>query len=721
MDKKFAGRATLIAAVVVVFFIGIFPPGKLFNFELPWSKKHDLKPGLDIRGGTSLLYEIQAPSGGASAELSQNVADALKRRVDPNGVRGLVWRPQPPNRLEIQMPLGDDAEKNRVIREAFGKSEEMLESLNIKPVQVYGAVDTGNKARLDDLAMGSATRKTVIAQLAQAWTTLKQAKEAEKKPQDAVVTAQKAFDDAKAAVDKARADLAQARAENKPAADLATLQTELDARTRAVESRKVAYQMAIDVRQPLFEARRAAERTLTSLEDQLTATNLSVERLRTLLDEAQASMERAEQNPSKEAKTRDLAEAKKQRDEQIAELKKRFADFPRRLGAMDSLVAQFDAFQKIRNSVDDAEGLKRLLKGSGVLEFHIGVTHDAAGPERTEIVSMQQSLQKEGPQKAGSTMRWFAVDRADEIGGLVSGVRGGQAYVLLYTTPDKSMIRSDGNPWGLKAAYPTSDQRSGKSAVGFEFDVRGAALFGELSGANIGRMLAIVLDDKVISAPRLQSRIEGNGIITGSFSASDIDYMVRTLNAGSLPAKLDDNPISERTVSPQLGFDNLKRGFIASLVGLVVVAVFLIGYYYFAGFIATLAVLLNMLIILGALAMFNATFTLPGIAAMVLTVGMAVDANVLIYERTRDELREGRSAARSIELGFERAISAIVDANITSLLSAGIMFALGSGPVRGFAVTLGIGIFTTMFTAVYVTRILLVAWFNWRRPKTLQV
>ncbi len=272
----------------------------------------------------------------------------------------------------------------------------------------------------------------------------------------------------------------------------------------------------------------------------------------------------------------------------------------------------------------------------------------------------------------------------------------------------------------LVDAQPSFDQ-NGNPAVTFRFNAHGARIFGEYTSANVGNPFAIVLDDQVVSAPTINSAIPGgSGIITGSFTIEESTELAIVLRAGALPAELIF--VEQRTIGPELGQDSINAGRIAGMVGFALVAIYMVlSYGLVFGMVANLAMAANITLVVAAMSILGATLTLPGIAGIVLTMGMAVDANVLIYERTRDELREGRNPARSIELGFERAISAIVDANITSLLSAGIMFALGSGPVRGFAVTLGIGIFTTMFTAVYVTRILLVAWFNWRRPKTLQV
>ncbi len=271
----------------------------------------------------------------------------------------------------------------------------------------------------------------------------------------------------------------------------------------------------------------------------------------------------------------------------------------------------------------------------------------------------------------------------------------------------------------LTNAQPSFDQNN-RPAVNFTFDVTGARKFGEYTGAHIGEPFAIVLDNKVISAPTIQSAITGgSGIITGNFTLEESTNLAVLLRAGALPAEMTF--LEERTVGPELGQDSIDAGKLAGIIGLVVVATYMVLSYGIFGLFANLALAVNILILIAVLSTIGATLTLPGIAGIVLTMGMAVDANVLIYERIREELREGKTPARAIEVGFDRAFSAIMDSNVTGLITALIMFWIGSGPVRGFAVTTGIGIFTSMFTAVYVTRLIITTYINWRKPKEIVV
>jgi len=271
----------------------------------------------------------------------------------------------------------------------------------------------------------------------------------------------------------------------------------------------------------------------------------------------------------------------------------------------------------------------------------------------------------------------------------------------------------------LVDAQPSFDQ-NGSPSVSFRFNTSGARRFGDYTAENIGSPFAIVLDDEVVSAPVIQSHIPGgSGIITGRFSVEETTNLSVLLRAGALPAKLTF--LEERTIGPELGQDSIDAGKVATVVAFAAVLVFMALSYGLFGVFANIALIINIGLIFGLLSLIGATLTLPGIAGIVLTVGMAVDANVLVFERIREELKSARGPARAIELGYEKALSAIIDANITTFITAVILFAMGSGPVRGFAITLGLGIMTSVFTAIFVTRLMVVMWFERRRPKTIEV
>jgi preprotein translocase subunit SecD len=277
----------------------------------------------------------------------------------------------------------------------------------------------------------------------------------------------------------------------------------------------------------------------------------------------------------------------------------------------------------------------------------------------------------------------------------------------------KQVAISGDNLINAQAAFDDN----GAPAVSLKFNNTGARKFAELSGNNIGRRFAIVLDDKVISAPVFRSLIpNGNGVISGSFTTQEAAELSLLLRAGALPAPL--NVIEERTVGPSLGADSIRDGKLATVLAFVFVAVFMVMNYSLFGLYADIALAFNLIFLFAALSFLQATLTLPGIAAIALTIGMAVDANVLIYERIKEELRNGLRPVAAIEAGYARAITTIVDSNLTTLIGAAVLFEFGSGPIRGFAVNLSLGIAISLFTALSLTRLIIVTWLRRRGTVT---
>ncbi len=272
----------------------------------------------------------------------------------------------------------------------------------------------------------------------------------------------------------------------------------------------------------------------------------------------------------------------------------------------------------------------------------------------------------------------------------------------------------------LVDAQPGFDQRTGEPIVTFRFNSTGARKFAEATQQNVGKPFAIVLDNKVISAPVIREPIlGGSGQISGNFTVESANDLAILLRAGALPAPL--TIVEERTVGPGLGQDSITAGEHAAYVGAALVVFFMLVTYGLFGLFANIAVAVNVAMIFGVLSMLNATLTLPGIAGIVLTVGIAVDSNVLIYERIREEVRAGRSAINAIDAGFSRALATILDSNITTFIAAAVLFYIGTGPVRGFAVTLGVGILTSLFTAFTLTRLIVAYWVRLWRPRTVPI
>ncbi|MDN5004714.1 protein translocase subunit SecD [Bradyrhizobium sp. GCM10027634] len=272
----------------------------------------------------------------------------------------------------------------------------------------------------------------------------------------------------------------------------------------------------------------------------------------------------------------------------------------------------------------------------------------------------------------------------------------------------------------LTDAQPGFDQRTNEPIVSFRFNSTGARKFAQATQENVGLPFAIVLDNEVISAPVIREPITGGqGQISGSFTVQSANDLAILMRAGALPAPL--TVVEERTVGPGLGQDSIEKGELAAYVGSIMVVVFMLLTYRLFGVFANIAVTINVAMIFGLLSLLNATLTLPGIAGIVLTVGIAVDSNVLIYERIREELRGGRNAISAIDAGFKRALATILDSNITTFIAAAVLFYIGTGPVRGFAVTLGIGIITTVFTAFTLTRLIVAGWVRWKRPQSVPI
>lgn len=284
---------------------------------------------------------------------------------------------------------------------------------------------------------------------------------------------------------------------------------------------------------------------------------------------------------------------------------------------------------------------------------------------------------------------------------------------------EEFVIRRRINVTGDHLTNAQPSLQEGRWTVAFNFDSVGGSLFGDTTSENIGRRLAVVLDGRVISAPVIQATIRDRGVITGDFTVEEATDLALLLRAGALPAPLI--PLEERTVGPGLGADSIAAGQMAAIIGFVLVVIYMGVSYGLFGIFANIALILNLGFILALLSALQATLTLPGIAGIVLTVGMAVDANVLIFERIREETRNGRSPISAIDAGYSRALTTIIDSNLTTLIAAILLFALGSGPVKGFAVTLAIGIVTSMFSAMMLTRLFVVTWLRRTRPNALPI
>ena len=370
------------------------------------------------------------------------------------------------------------------------------------------------------------------------------------------------------------------------------------------------------------------------------------------------------------------------------------------LGVTEPIVAPQgeDRIVILLPGVDDPARVKDIIKTTAQLQFRI--VEGQPGPDaQTVFNSLSPALRAETD--------ILPATRENELG---------QAAGVQYYAVRKAVTVTGRD---LKTAR-VQKGRIGEPVIGFSLTAEGAPKFGELTGSNINRQLAIVLDNKIVSAPRVNSRIDGDGVIEGSFTQQQAADVALTLRSGSLPVSL--TTMEERTVGPSLGHDSIRKGLLASIIGIALLVAAVVLYYRGAGVNAVLALFLNLIILLGMLAFFDAALTLPGIAGIILTLGMAVDSNVLVFERIREELREGKTVRASIDNGFARAFGTIIDTHLTTIISALFLFQFGTGPIKGFAVTLLIGLAASVFTAFFVSRIIFdVMYKRTDRPQAMSI
>lgn len=679
MHKVPAWKPILLAAVVALSIWSLIPIDK------------KLKPGLDLVGGTTLVYEVQIgedvldPRG-----VLEDTIAVLRERVDPAGVRNLIWRVQGANRIEIQMPLAP-AQTDR-LRRAYLEAREALIRGNLPPRQLDAALRAPEPQRgelLDRLAAGSASTRAQLGELAAVY--------------DAMTQARQPYEDVQRQLREAEAALQAAQ--DAPEDEQRQLRAQVDELKQEVQTLARAF----------LEARRQYEAAL----ERVLANNIDTGRLESVL--------------AMYVPPAGSAKARQTYDNALKSLKEAY---PGRAEEIQKVADAYAAYAAVKGPLDDPNDLIAMLRGSGVLEFRIAAP--ATLPDAGEYL---QQLQERGP-RAGPDRpwRWFAIDNPERFAGdpadfklltedparffarrgMVGAEYGGSYYVLLGNRKDTSIRREDGD-WALLQVTRGRDDL-GFSAIDFTLNSVGGQLMSALTGAHINQPMAIVLDGRVISAPTINSRIADRGIITGGaggFSQREMDYMIRTLGAGSLQAQLSEDPVSVKTTGPQLGQDNLRRGLRAAMISVALVTVFMLGYYYLLGLIANIALLLNVLLVLSVMALLEATFTLPGIAGIVLTIGMAVDANVLVFERIREEQERGAEPTAAVRLGFEKALSTIIDANITTLITCLVLGYTATAEVKGFAVTLGIGICATLFATLFAGRVLIDLYLQTARPRKL--
>jgi SecD/SecF fusion protein len=640
-------------------------------FYFVWPPAEKLRFGRDLAGGVSLVYTVEFEENEDPALVMPALVAAIKDRLDPNGVMEISVVALGRNRLEIQMPLA-----RQEVKDLRAQFEESLRTLgNFRP-----SADTLRRAfelpveqretRLRDLAAGQQVLLDKLKEAAGLYA-------------------------ARAALDE----------------QIKALPADADAATRDA---LVAQRAEIN---PKYRA------VVESLE----ASVIAPDTLRRVLSLSNARR----MIKGEDGKT--LVPDFSQQDIKLKEVRERF---PLRVSEINTVVENYQKYIAQRKSLDDPQDLIRLLRGSGELTFRIPVPLGAHPEEQ----ALRQELQEKGPAAARRPdARWFKINQIanwyESVGtrdallanppAYFAGRRlVGEAYIdgyyLLMWDTENAKLTAQSGTWKVAGAADSRDEL-GKPAISFTMDDAGALLLGDLTSKHVGKPMGVLLDDEVYTAPTLNSTISRSGQITNVDAEDERRYIIKVLNAGALQAKLSTEPISQSILSPSLGRDNLVRGMNAGYISIAICAGFLILYYFLCGVVSTVALFLNTFLLIALMALNKAAFTLPGIAGVILAFAMAVDANVLIFERMREELAKGLALKEAVRLGYSRAMAAIIDGNLTHLLVCSVLFLFGTTEIRGFAVTMSIGVATTLFAQLVFTRLIfdLALKLGWRKTTML--
>ncbi len=676
MNKNLTPKIVLVIVLIIVAVWTLYPP------------QMTLKQGIDLAGGTSLIYEIDT-FGLIEAEkkdLSHKMITVLRRRIDPANIQNLIWRPQGNTRFEVQMPLASAEAHEK--RANYEKAEEALLGKNVSRSKIIQALQKPAEERtalFTDFSQSDPNRMTILENLAKVYDERMELRES----RDSLYTKLETIENtiSLAGIELERVKLSVGNWVDLNDQELRESLTKISDANDNIEllsGYAKTYSEWAKIANQLLEVRTQYHESMSKIDE----LNLTEDMLNLCLEKSPKSAKRKE------------------------ETEKLKANFPDRVNEIDQVIAAYDEYRPFKGRLDDPQDLKRMLKGAGILEFRVLPTVDHPDVDMSAMKNYIERLQERGPEYASdSSYRWFEIENSEEWHAMdaqkrpsIVGQFGEKYYVLASNKTDDVMLHSPGvKDWKLEKAYPTTD-RLGRRAIGFLMDVRGGKLMANVTGQNIGRPLCYFLDGIAISAPNIEERIAGQGVITGRFSQIEVEDTINKLNAGSLPARLIEQPIAENTIGPFIGADNRDQGIRAGFIGLIAVIACMAIYYCLAGAIADMALLLNLLFVLAIMAGIRATFTLPGIAGIILTIGMSVDANVLIFERIREEQEKGSSLRVAITNGYQKAFRTIFDANLTTFITAAILYWRASEEVKGFAIVLMLGIASSMFTALFVTR-----------------
>jgi len=646
MSKNLTWKIVLIIVLVVLATWTLYPPNKT------------LKPGIDLAGGTSLIYEIDTHGlkEADKKDLSQKLITVLRRRIDPANIQNLIWRPLGSTRFEIQMPLASAEARQK--RQNYEKAEANLLAKNLSTAKIMRSLKNPPAERAElfnEFAQQDPNRLAILNTLA----TANDEREELKAKRDALYSDREATE---AIMSSAGLDL------NKINENISNWAGLTD---QELSESIIAFTDVNDNRDLLVGyVKNYTE--WSGVSDQFLEKNAQYIEARKAIDKLNLNKDQLDfclEMPEKSSK-------------RLGQIEKLKTNFPDRIDEINSVITAFDEYRPFRGRLDDPKDLQRMLKGAGILEYRILPTQGHPEVDMDQMAGYIERLKEIGPRSASDNQyvwceienfeEWKAADREGRPA--ITEAFGDKYFVLASNKTDESMLHGPGKKeWKLERSNPTTDDM-GRRAIGFLLDDRGGNQFFKLTGKNIDRPLCILLDEIAISAPNIETRIRRQGAITGNFTQTAVEDMVNKLNAGSLPARLIEQPISVNTIGPSIGAENRDQGVTAGLIGLVAVIVCMTIYYCLAGSIADVALLLNMLFVLAIMAGVRATFTLPGIAGIILTIGMSVDANVLVFERIREEQLRGASLRIAITNGYQRAFRTIFDANLTTFITAAILY-----------------------------------------------
>jgi SecD/SecF fusion protein len=653
--RHYVRNMTIAIAMLILAFVVSSPPSEKIGL------------GKDLRGGASLIYSIEIGATETASEVIPQVIDVLKKRIDPNGLFEISIVRQGQDRIEITMPL--PSERVKELKQAFEAELSQLSVTSIDPdefEQIMRLPSADRSIRLDQIGADSPSVMESLNQAAKAYDTA-QALRAQLDLMSSSVDVEEAI------LDELAAKAAESEIEYELARDAALASAiSPEVVKRALEQSKT-------------------QKTLKDGDEYITV-------------------------PSP-------------RERALSRIREKY---PTISDQLDQVIEAFNEYSDNRNSLDDTADLKRLVQAAGVLSFRITADPRGRGDAsqaHPDEMRLRELLREKGPKQAGTRdARWFKINKQDSWYDSITSFQSmtanpanyfrnyggtgyvveefhGDYYMLAWDVRGLRMTQEEGR-WKVSRAYQSADQL-GRPAIGFTMDQSGAVRMGQLTGDNVGAHMAVLLDDEVFTAPTLNAKITNQGIIEGEFTMDEINYVVRVLGAGSLQAKLSSEPLSENTIAPELGKDNLDSGIDAGKWALIIVSLFMVFYYFGYGLVAVLCLAANALLIIGALALSRASLSLPGIAGIILTFGMAVDANVLIYERIREELNGGLDLRQAVKIGYQKALSSIVDGNVTNLIVCLVLANVGTQEIRGFAITLGIGVVCTMISALFINHLIM--------------